>query len=141
MNYQMLRTCLTAHLVKPLSKFLFLKIMAQHFLFRFSIVHFKRIPYFPGAISLEHIRQSSFERKISVVKTETFPALENVSLIDFSDPLLSIRSLDVRIVILNCPGKYAKQIFDVALSLGMLSSEWVWIVSDAIATEVCAEYV
>ncbi|XP_028411022.1 glutamate receptor ionotropic, kainate 2-like isoform X2 [Dendronephthya gigantea] len=90
-----------------------------------------------GYTTLQRLRHASFQRTtIDIVKTETFPALDDPSLIDFTSPLLSLRSSQVRLVILCSPGKYAKRLLDVAYHLGMVTQDWVWIVSDAIATEM-----
>ena len=90
-----------------------------------------------GSMTLQRLQHASFERStIDIVKTESFPALDNPSLIDFTRPLLSLRATQVRLVILNSPGKYASRLLEVAYHLGMLRKDWVWIVSDAIATEV-----
>jgi hypothetical protein len=88
-------------------------------------------------MTLQHLQHASFEHKaVDIVKTETFPALENPSLVDFTRPLLSLRATQMRLVILSSPGKYASQLLNVAYHLGMLGKGWVWIVSDAVATQV-----
>lgn len=86
---------------------------------------------------MQRLRLASFQRTtIDIVKTESFPALQDPSLIDFKSPLLSLRTAQVRVVILCSSGKYAKRLLDVAHNLRMVSHGWIWIVSDAIATEV-----
>ena len=80
----------------------------------------------------ESLRRSTFD----IIKTESFPALDDPSTIDFTTPLASLRATQTRLVILSCPGKYAERIFYNAYHLGMLTKGWVWFVSDAIAVQV-----
>ena len=88
-------------------------------------------------MTLQHLQHSSFEHKaIDVVKTETFPALEDSSVVDFTSPLVSLRATQIRLVILNSPGKYASELLAIANNLGMLNRGWVWFVSDAIVGQV-----
>ena len=88
-------------------------------------------------MTLQHLQYASFQHKtIDIVKTETFPALEDPLLVDFTSPLSSLRATQIRLVILNCPGKYASRLLNVAYHHGMLTKGWVWIVSDAIVTQV-----
>lgn len=88
-------------------------------------------------MTFQHFRHGSFKHPtIEIVKAETFPALQDPSLVDFTTILLSLRATLVRLVILNCPGKYATRLLQLANSLGMLNKRWVWIVGDAVATQV-----
>ena len=92
---------------------------------------------FSGAMTFLRLKHASFDHPtINIIKTESFPALEDPSLVDFATPLKSLHATQVRLVILNCPGKYASSLLQVAYHLGMLKKEWVWIVGDDIATEV-----
>ena len=90
-----------------------------------------------GSMTLQHLRHSSFEHKtIDIVKTETFPARKNPSDVTFESPLLSLRATQIRLVILNSPGKYASELLHEADHLHMLDRGWVWIVSDAIVSQI-----
>lgn len=83
------------------------------------------------------LKHASFDHpNIHIIKTESFSALEDPSLVDFDTPLKSLRATQVRLVVLNCPGKYASRLLQVAYHLGMLTKGWVWIVGDDIGTEV-----
>lgn len=83
------------------------------------------------------LKHASFDHSnINIIKTESFPTLEDPSLVDFATPLKSLRATQVRLVILNCPGKYASRLLQEAYHLGMLRKGWVWIVGDDIGTEV-----
>ena len=92
---------------------------------------------FSGAMTFLRLKHASFDHPtINIIKTESFPALDDPSLVDFATPLKSLHATQVRLVILNCPGKYASSLLHVAHHLGMLRKSWVWIVGDDIATEV-----